>query len=128
MKTESTLSRFAVVALALIVLAGCASTSATPTPVNSIELLVGKWQGTLDQGLGAIQPFYLTINPDGTLVATWGINWNNGTVTVDKGVASYQMSPPPREGTFRYYATGAKPNLFMDDTFANFHAAMSRVP
>jgi len=128
MKTERTLSRFAVVALALIVLAGCASTSATPTPLNSIEPLVGKWQGTLDQGFGAIQPFYLTINPDGTLVATWGINWNNGTVTVDKGVASYQMSPPPREGTFRYYATGGKPNLFMDDTFANFHATMSRVP
>ena len=128
MKTQIALSRFTILALSLIVLAGCASASATPTPVASIEPLVGKWQGTLDQGFGAIQPFYLTINPDGTLVATWGINWNNGTITVDKGVASYQMSPPPREGTFRYYATGGTPNLFMDDTFANFHATMSRVP
>src|SRR5262249_1547225 len=121
MKTQSTLSRFAIVALALIVLAGCISASATPTPVANLDPLVGKWSGTLDQGLGAIQPFYLTINPNGTLVATWGINWNNGTVTVDKGVASYQMSPPPREGSFRYYPTGPKPNLFMADTFANFH-------
>ena len=124
MQTERTWIRSAIVALALIVLAGCAS--ATPTPVANLDPLVGKWSGTLDQGLGAIQPFYLTINPNGTLVATWGINWNNGTVTVDKGVASYQMSPPPREGTFRYYAGSGKPQLFMDDTFANFHAVMNR--
>ena len=111
-------------ALAVLCLVGCAS--ATPTPLNSIEPLVGKWSGTLDQG-GGLQLFYLTINPDATLVATWGLNWNNGSITIEKGVASYQMSPPPREGTFRYYP-GGRPSLFMDDTFFGFHAVMNKGP
>ena len=114
----------ATTALAVLILVGCAS--ATPTPINSIEPLVGKWSGTLDQG-GGLQLFYLTINPDATLVATWGLNWNNGTITIEKGVASYQMSPPPREGTFRYYP-GGRPSLFMDDTFFSFHAVMNKGP
>jgi len=54
------LSRPALLTLTLIVLVGCAS--ATPTPLSSIEPLVGQWQGTLDQGEGP-QLFYLTINP-----------------------------------------------------------------
>jgi hypothetical protein len=124
-KAERVLSRPALVTLALIVLVGCAS--ATPEPLSSIEPLVGKWQGTLDQGKGP-QLFYLTINPDGTLVATWGVNWNNGTITVEKGVASYQMSPPPREGTFRYYPSNGKPTLFMDDTFLSFRAVVTKLP
>src|SRR5262249_26492593 len=44
----------ATMALAVLILVGCAS--ATPTPVNSIEPLVGKWSGTLDQG-GGLQLF-----------------------------------------------------------------------
>ncbi len=68
-------------ALAVLILVGCAS--ATPTPINSIEPLVGQWSGTLDQG-GGLQLFYLTINPDATLVATWGLNWNNGTITIER--------------------------------------------
>jgi hypothetical protein len=124
MQPGSTLRRWAALAVASMILAGCAS--ATPTPVNSLDPLVGKWSGTLEQGAGPV-PFYLTINPDATLVATWGINWNNGTITMDKGVASYQMSPPPREGAFRYYPT-PKPTLFMDDTFANFHAVVTKEP
>ena len=111
-------------AVALMIVAGCAS--ATPTPVTTIDTLVGKWSGTLDQGSGPV-PFYLTVNPDATLVATWGINWNNGNITIDKGVVSYQMSPPPREGTFRYYPTPSR-QLFMDDTFANFHAVVTKEP
>jgi hypothetical protein len=109
----------------LMVLVGCAS--ATTTPVNDIGPLVGKWSGTLDQGLGP-QPFYLTINPNATLVATWGMNWNNGTITFSNGQASYQMSPPPRQGTFRYYAGQGKPTLYMDDLLANFHAVVTKQP
>ncbi len=119
------LRRYVAMGLILMVLVGCASV--TPTPVNNIDPLVGKWSGTLDQGLGP-QPFYLTINADATLVATWGINWNNGTITFEKGQASYQMSPPPRGGTFRYYPGQGKPTLFMDDLFANFHVVVTKQP
>jgi len=125
MQPGNTRMRSTALMLTLIVFAGCAS--ATPTPVSNIDPLVGKWTGTLDQGAGPV-PFYLTINPDATLVATWGINWNNGTITFEKGVASYQMSPPPREGTFRYYPSNGKPELFMDDTFLSFHAVVTKLP
>lgn len=125
MQPGSTLRRSAAMALTVMVLVGCAS--ATPTPVDNIDPLVGRWWGTLDQGLGP-QPFYLTINPDGTFVATWGINWNNGTITFEKGQVSYQMSPPPREGTFRYYASNGKPTLFMTDLFFSFQAVVTRQP
>ena len=114
------------VALALAVLACGACASATPTPLLTLDPLIGSWSGTLDQGFGP-QPFYLTINPDATLVATWGISWNYGTITIEKGVASYQMSPPPREGTFKYYPEG-KPTLFMTDTFFSFQAVVTRGP
>src|SRR5262245_52560875 len=124
MNALRTLRWSAWMALAVLIVAGCISASAIPTPVNGIEPLVGKWSGTLDQGAGP-QPFYLTINPDATLVATWGLNWNNGTITISKGVASYQMSPPPREGTFMYYP-GGNPSLFMNDTFFSFKAAMTK--
>jgi hypothetical protein len=125
MQPGNTRMRSTALMLTLIVLAGCAS--ATPTPVSNIDPLVGKWSGTLEQGAGPV-PFYLTINPDATLVATWGINWNNGTITFQKGVASYQMSPPPREGTFQYYPSNGKPTLFMNDTFLSFKAVVTKLP
>ena len=117
-------SRSSVTIALAVLISGCAT--ATPTPIPSIEPLVGKWSGTLDQGDG-LQLFYLTINPDATLVATWGLNWNNGRISIENGVASYQMSPPPREGIFRYYP-GGKPSLYMDDTFFSFHAVMTKQP
>jgi uncharacterized protein YndB with AHSA1/START domain len=68
----------AVVAL----LAGCAS-GAPPTRLMSIEPLVGKWQGTIAVGMGPPQFYYLTVNPDASIVATWGANWQWGKITVN---------------------------------------------
>lgn len=87
--------------VALMLVAGC--TSARPTPITSIEPLVGKWAGTVIAGRGYQQFFYLTINPDRTFVAEWGINWSWGAITVANGQATYEMTPPPREGTLRLY-------------------------
>jgi len=75
-------------ALAVVILVGCAS--ATPTPINSIEPLVGKWSGTLDQG-GGLQLFYLTINPDSTLVASWDGVTRWGKVTIEGGRARFNF-------------------------------------
>ncbi len=112
-------------AVSLILLTGCAMASAPPTPITSITPLVGKWSGTLDQG-GPREFFYLTINPDQTFVASWGINWCNGRITIANGKATYQMTPPPLEGTVTLYDGGGKPSLQMQDTWQSFRANLTR--
>jgi len=108
-----------------MLLGGCAST--LQTPVNNIEPLVGNWSGTVDLG-GPLLPFYLTIYPDHSLVATWGLAWNWGTITIANGQPTYQMSPPLHEGTLRLYLGEGKPTLFMDDLWLSFHAVVTRLP
>jgi hypothetical protein len=125
MRPGRMLKRSAAMALVMVILGGCAS--ATPAPLDSIAPLVGKWSGTVDQG-GGLQFFYLTIHADATFVATWGISWSYGAITFENGRASFQMSPPLREGTLRYYPGegGGKPQLFMDALFASFHAVVTK--
>src|SRR5262245_5747759 len=120
MKRARSLSRSLAVVLGLLFLGSCAPVP----PVTSIEPLVGKWSGTLDTG-GPLEPFYLTINPDQTIVASWGINWAWGRITIANGQATYQLRPPPLEGTVRFYQE-AKPTIYLDDTFASFHATVRR--
>ena len=119
---QSSLSRFGV-ALSLVLLTGCAS--APPTPIATIDPLVGQWSGTVDQG-GPREFFYLTVNADQTFVASWGINWCNGRITIANGAARYQMSPPPLEGTMRMYADDAKPTIYMQDTWQPFRAIVTK--
>ena len=124
-KRRRSSSRSAAVALTVILLAGCASTP--PAQVTSIEPLVGKWAGTVQRG-GPQQFFYLTVNPDQTLVATWGITWSTGRITVANGQATYEMSPPLLEGIIRFYPGDDKPTMYLDDLFADFHAIVTRQP
>jgi len=123
-RSERSLSRSAVVAISLMLLTGCASSP--PTPVASIGPLVGKWAGTVTAEKGSQEFFNLTINADQTLVASWGLNWTWGRITVANGQASYQMTPPPLEGTFRFYAGNGKPTLYMNDLWANFYAVVTK--
>ena len=77
---------------------------------------------------GTQEFFYLTINADQTLVAEWGINWSWGRVTLANGQATYQMNPPPLEGTLRFYQGNGKPTLYMNDLWANFYAVVTKQP
>ena len=112
-------------AVSLVLLTGCATASAPPTPITSITPLVGKWSGTVDQG-GPREFFYLTINADQTFVASWGINWCNGRITIANGKATYQMTPPPLEGTMVLYEDGGRPSLQMQDTWQPFRATVTK--
>ena len=123
MNLERSLGRRVAVAISLLLLTGCAS--APPTPISSIEPLVGKWAGNLDQG-GPREFFYLTVNADQTFVASWGINWCNGRITLANGKATYQMAPPPLEGTMLLYAGDAKPTIYMQDTWQAFRAIVTK--
>lgn len=116
--------RFAAVGILVALLAACAS--APPTPLDSVEPLVGKWAGTVAPEGGSQIFFYLTINPDRTLVANWGITWATGSVALANGKATYKMQPQQYEGAITYYAGPGKPTIYMQDTFASFYAVATK--
>jgi len=82
--------RGALVLAALALVAGCASVPSKPlTDIRAIE---GKWRGTITVGMGAPQFYYLTVNPDATIVAEWGPNWQWGKITLNGGQARFELS------------------------------------
>jgi len=114
--------RFTILAVLLIILGGCASAT-PPTPVTSIDPLVGKWKGTVNIGR-RVDFIYLTIEPDRTLIATWADITTRGTVTISGGQATYQMAPPPQEGTLKLYTDKGKRQLYMENLNGAFSAVV----
>jgi hypothetical protein len=74
---------------ALLVLAALAPAGCAPLPparqVTDINLIAGRWQGQIAFGRGSYQLFYLTINPDSTLIASWDGVTRWGKVTIEGG-------------------------------------------
>lgn len=104
----------------LVGAAGCASMPGVAgTPIADAGVIAGKWAGTVTPG---DQPFYLTINPGGTLTAAWGPNMAWGTVTVRDGRATFEMQPGPYEGSIRLYDDGGTRQIVLDDSWASFNA------
>jgi hypothetical protein len=62
------------------------------------------------------------IERDRTLVASWGDITARGTVTISGGQASYQMAPPPQEGTLKLYTDKGKRQLYMENLNGLFYA------
>ena len=111
----------------LTILAGCASLpSASGAPITDIHQIAGKWAGTINPGHNGFKdPFYLTITPDGKLVAGWGVNTSWGTVTLRNGQATFEMQPPVAEGTIRLYDDGGRRTLIMDGSLPSFTAQVT---
>lgn len=85
-------------ALALVV--GCASVPSKPlTDIRAIE---GKWRGTITVGMGSPQFYYLTVNPDSTIVTEWGANWQWGRIALSGGKARFELSHLS-SGTLLYF-------------------------
>ena len=110
----------------LVIMAGCGSIKpARGVPITDIDLIAGKWAGTMTPGPSGEQAFYLTIAPDRKLTAAWGPNTAWGTVTLQNGRATYSMEPGVYEGTITLYVDGDRRTLVMDDTFASFNAQVT---
>jgi hypothetical protein len=104
----------------LVGVAGCASIpGAAGAPIADAGVIVGKWAGTVTPG---DEPFYLTINPGGTLTAAWGPNMAWGTVTVRNGQATFEMQPGLYEGSIRLYDDGGTRQIVLDDLWLSFNA------
>ena len=91
-------------------------------PIADVGVIVGTWAGTVTPG---DLPFYLTINPGGTLTAAWGANTAWGTVTTHDGQASFEMQPGAYEGSIRLYDEGGTRRLVLDDLWASFNAQVA---
>src|SRR5262245_20289948 len=105
--------------LATVLLAGCASTpSLPPTPITSMSQIEGQWRGTITIGFAGPQELYeITIHPDGSFVAQWGMNWQWGKVTLGGPVASFEITAPGSStGTVQYYAGSGKRSLTLTST------------
>jgi hypothetical protein len=128
---------FAVFAGSLI--AGCggpiiavpsnASTHRTSSgsPIADLSAIAGTWTGTVTPGhWGVEDPFTLTITPDGHLTAMWDSNTAWGTVTVDRGRATFEMHPDVHEGTILLYEDGGTRRLVLEDELQSLTARVVR--
>jgi len=107
----------------LVLAAGRASMQpAAGERIDDVGVIAGKWAGTVTPG---DLPFYLTINPGGTLTARWGANAAWGTVTTRDGQASFEMQPGAYEGSIRLYDEGGNRRLVLDDLWAPFNAQVA---
>jgi hypothetical protein len=110
--------RGALLLAVLALAAGCAS--AQSKPLTDIRPLVGKWRGTITVGLGAPQFYYLTVNPDATIVATWGPNWQWGKITLTGGQARFEVSSLT-SGTLQYYEGREGRSITMAPDFGGWY-------
>jgi len=127
MRSKGCGSTFALLGATLAIMASCASLpSAAGEPITDINQIVGKWAGTITPGHNSVQePFYLTIMPDGRLVAGWGVDTAWGSVTLRNGQATFEMKPPISQGSIRLYVDGGKRTLVMDAVLPSFLAQVT---
>jgi hypothetical protein len=99
--------------------AGCA-----PLPparqVTDINLLVGRWQGQITFSRGPYQLFYLTINPDGTLIASWDGVTRWGKVTLEG--ARTRFSFYIWSGNLDYLEGGGNRVILLKEDFSQWDA------
>jgi hypothetical protein len=110
--------------LPIVLLTACAS--ATPTAIPSIQAIEGKWAGTITLGSGSQEFYYLTIHPDGSIVAQWGINWQWGRITLSGGQGSFELMERIT-GSIRYYAGPSSRSLRLDPEFGAWTAYVTPV-
>lgn len=105
--------------LAVAALAGCASLPPA-RQVTDLDLIAGRWRGQIAFSRGPYQLFYLTINPDGTLIAAWdgGTRW--GKVTVEGGRARFSFYI--WSGSLDYLEGGGDRVILLKEDFSHWDA------
>jgi len=58
-------------------------------PIRAIE---GKWRGQIKFAGGPYEIFYLTVNSNGSIVASWGATTRWGKVTLSGGKVTYNLT------------------------------------
>lgn len=99
MTTPMVMARATQILLAAALLMG--ASSMTGKPITDIHMIEGKWRGQIKFSGGPYEIYYLTVNPDATIVAAWGATTRWGTVTLTGGKARFSF--PTSSGDLYYY-------------------------
>ena len=102
----SPLGRTAALLLAAGLLLG--SSNVTGKAITSINMIEGKWRGQIKLAGGPYEIFYLTVNRDGTIVASWGATTEWGTVTLANGKARFTLSNRTSGDLYYYEEKGGR--------------------
>jgi hypothetical protein len=99
--------------------AGCASLP-PERAVTDINLIAGRWRGQITFRGGPYELFYLTINPDGTLVGSWDGITRWGKVTLEGGRARFGMYI--WSGSLDYLEGSGERVLLLKEDFSHWDA------
>jgi hypothetical protein len=116
MTAPKTIGWATVVLLAAVLLLG--ASDVTGKPITDIRMIAGKWRGQIKLAGGPYEIYYLTVNPDATIVATWGANTRWGKVTLDRGKARFSF--PTSSGVLYYYEEAQERVITMKPDFGGW--------
>jgi uncharacterized protein YndB with AHSA1/START domain len=77
------------------------ASSVTGKPIPDIRAIEGKWRGQIKFAGGPYEIFYLTVNSNGSIVASWGVTTRWGKVTLSGGKARFDLHTS--SGDLYYY-------------------------
>jgi len=131
MKPSRSINIAVLTVLTATLFAGCAlAPSAPPVPITDMRQIEGKWEGLITLGFGGPQErYYLTVQPDGGLVARWGPNWQWGKVTLSSSGATYATFEFSEltNGTLTYYAGPGGRSMVLEAYFNSWSANVTPV-
>jgi hypothetical protein len=99
--------------------AGCASLPPARA-VSDLNLIAGRWRGQITFSRGPYELFYLTINPDGTLVGSWDGVTRWGKVSLEGTRTRFGMYI--WSGTLDYLEGGGERVLLLKEDFGAWDA------
>jgi len=77
------------------------ASSVTGKPIPDVRAIEGKWRGQIKFVGGPYEIFYLTVNSNGSIVASWGATTRWGKVTLSGGKARFDLHTS--SGDLYYY-------------------------
>ena len=102
-----------------VLLAGC-TTFPPPAPISEVGVIAGQWRGTIQFGRGPYEFFYLTVNPDGGIVAWWGSTTRWGHVALGGSRARFALYL--WSGDLEYFEGAGRRLITLREDFDGFNA------
>jgi len=109
----------ALLLIAAVAPAGCASLPPARA-ITDINMVAGRWRGQIAFSRGPYELFYLTINPEGTLVASWASATRYGKVTLEGARARFSVYI--WSGTLDYLEGGGERVILLKEDFGHWDA------